>query len=67
MKFQNFLALTRETFQKSDFVAGAREKKVDFLTFSLFYKQNALIYARKFFNATKMYPYKSWKISLAPP
>ena len=59
MKLQNFLALTRETFQKSDFVAGAREKKVNFLTFSQFYKQNALIYARKFFNATKIYVLKN--------
>ena len=57
MKFQNFLALARKTFQKPIFVAGARNKKVDFFTFALFYKQTAFIYARKIFNATKMYTY----------
>ena len=38
----------RETLQKPIFIEGAREKRSLFLTFSLFYKQNALIYAIKF-------------------
>ena len=59
MKFQIFLAFAGETFQTPLFVAGVSEKKVDFFTFSLVYKQNALIYARNFFNAAKMYTYKS--------
>ena len=36
MKFQKFLALTRETFQKPYFVAGAREKKSISLLFHCF-------------------------------
>ena len=59
MKFQNFLALARETFKKPSFVASAREKKGRFFYFSLFYKQNALIYAIEFLNAAKMYTYMS--------
>ena len=46
------------------FVACTREND-RFFTFSLFYKQNALMYHIKFFNASKMYTYKSRKISLA--
>ena len=57
MKFHNFLALARENFQKPPFLSQARAKKGRFFTFLLFYKQNALIYARIFFNAAKMYTY----------
>ena len=68
MKFQNFLALARENLKKNArFVADAREKRSIFFTSLLFYKQNAPIYARIFFNAAKMYTYKFWKISLPPP
>ena len=45
MKLENFLALTRETVGAPFFVAGTREK-MSFFLFLVFYKQNALIYAR---------------------
>ena len=64
MKFQHLRAITSKNHP---FCRRHARKKVDFFTFLLFYKQNALIYARNFFNAAKMYTYSPEKLACPPP
>ena len=68
MKFQNFLALARETFQKPLLVAGARKRVDLFNVFTVLQTKctNMLIYARIFDNAAKCTHISPEKLACPP-